>query len=160
MRIKFLTLCIGVNWWMICISQIWEYGTQLPGWFLVQQAGWKVTNFWSDTWDVLTQMWYFPMDLFMQNFKTLRIIIFLHFSFLCLPQSTQILQHYADVLVNFALGGGRYQTRRCHAPLCARMRVQCSNRSTMLSSSLVDILSSILFLTDFREVFSSQMMSK
>ena len=30
-------------------GNIWD---TVPGWFLIQQAGGKVTNFWSDTWDI------------------------------------------------------------------------------------------------------------
>ena len=44
-------MCINgqCDWWISLDGWIWD---TVPGWFLLQQAGWKVTNFWSDSWDI------------------------------------------------------------------------------------------------------------
>lgn len=41
----------GIDWDMFYPSTGRSWDT-VPGWFLIQQAGGKVTNFWSNTWDI------------------------------------------------------------------------------------------------------------
>lgn len=49
-------------------GNIWD---TVPGWFLIQQAGWKVTNFWSNSWDIFNPNVIFSNGLIHAEFQKL-----------------------------------------------------------------------------------------
>jgi myo-inositol-1(or 4)-monophosphatase len=49
-------------------GNIWD---TIPGCYLIQQAGWKVTNFWSDSWDIFNPHVIFSNGLIHEEFRKL-----------------------------------------------------------------------------------------
>lgn len=65
-----LRMCLeGQNEWVISLE--WGVWDTVPGWFLIQQAGGKVTNFWSDTWDIFNPKVIFSNGIIHAEFQKL-----------------------------------------------------------------------------------------